>query len=241
MSSTPALLTAQERTTIAMPRSPTPFGTLSKLPFEIRCMIYKTLFAAGVVNLIRASKALHQDTKESLGEHGVCRVTVGHHDNPRHMVKAQLPIIPFHMRNLIFHIVRRPNTSYWLGTRPCDLKDIFRRATGHLKKPKNLKLVFEIWEHDLYVIESMVVLPKFQTVNVELESHDRLNFSDSLFKDVVMRRARRVAEHIKDVLTKQYDSEEAPKLTVLCSLSCVAPEEWEHYLKNGAERVVSLE
>ena len=235
MASTSNLLTGDEHTPTARPRSPTSFGVLGKLPLEIRYMIYEVLFAAGNVDLARVSKALQQDTEESLSEHGVCRVTVAHRLNPGHKVQAQLPTIPFHVRNLFFHIVRWHHVSCPLRTKPCNLDEFFQRAAGHLKKPKNLRLSFEIWEFDLYVVDSMWALPKFQAVNVEFESRDRLNMSNPLCRGVTMRRARRVAEHITDVLAPQSVSEKTPKLTVLCTFSGVTPKEWEHYLNAVTE------
>ena len=57
-------------------RNPTPFGLLGKLPLELRCMIYKTLFVLGSIALTRASKDLYADTKPFLYKYGACRVRV---------------------------------------------------------------------------------------------------------------------------------------------------------------------
>ena len=220
-----------------MPSGPSPFGTFGNLPLEVRYMIYEPIFAAGSVDITRASKALYEDTKESLGDHGVCRVTVVPDSKHGHKVFAQLPTVPSHVRNLLFHIVRRHIPFYPLEMEFYELEDLFQQATGHLKKPKNLQLIFEIWEHDLYVIDSMFVLPNFQAVKVEIESQHHVYLRNTLCKAVTLRRALRIANHVKDVLAPQDESEEAPKLTVLCNLRCVTPEEWQQYLKNGIRRL----
>ena len=54
--------------------SRTPFGTLEKLPKEIRDMIFIPVLANGSTSLIRTSKAIYNDTQEILNRYGVYRV-----------------------------------------------------------------------------------------------------------------------------------------------------------------------
>ena len=53
-------------------------GTLSRLPLEIRDMIYSFVLAADPV-ITRISKALHRETQPLLRQHGICRVTFEYH------------------------------------------------------------------------------------------------------------------------------------------------------------------
>ena len=240
ISSASKLSTEYEHTPETMPSGPSPFGTFGNVPLELRHMIYEPLFAAGSVDLTRASKALYEDTKESLGSHGVCRVTVVQDSEPGHRVFAQLSTIPSNVQNLLFNMIGPANVSYPLGTEFCDFRDLFQRATGHLKKPKNLQLIFEIWDHDtwfLYNADPMGVLPKFQTVNVETDSQDPAYMSNWLYGSATLERALNIASRMKEVFAPQDDPEEAPKLTVRCDLRCVTPEEWKKYLENGTQNL----
>ena len=59
----------------------TPFGLLGQLPQEIRDNIYKDVFSAGHISLARTSKALHENSKSAISEHGVYRVRFSHRSN----------------------------------------------------------------------------------------------------------------------------------------------------------------
>jgi hypothetical protein len=57
---------------------PTPLGLFARIPQEIRDMIYEPLISEGHIAITRASKALHQNTKLALHQHGVFRIFIVH-------------------------------------------------------------------------------------------------------------------------------------------------------------------
>lgn len=67
-----------------------PFGTLSVLPTELRCMIYSDVIAAGSTAILRTSKAINAECEYSLGTSGVLRL----HDDPGHDCEERQPATP---------------------------------------------------------------------------------------------------------------------------------------------------
>ena len=58
-------------------------GLLDTFPSEIRDKIYALVFHAGHISLTRASKALHEDTKDALLRHGIYRLNIQYWSDPK--------------------------------------------------------------------------------------------------------------------------------------------------------------
>ena len=79
-------------------------GTLSTLPPEIRGMVYALLSCTGHTALARVSKAINEDTKSALFQHGVYRMDMEYLDeSPSYSWKVRVkpsPTVLPHIKNL---------------------------------------------------------------------------------------------------------------------------------------------
>ena len=64
------------------PSSSSSLGLLDTFPSEIRDKIYALVFFAGDISLTRASRALHEDTKDALLRHGIYRLNIQYWSDP---------------------------------------------------------------------------------------------------------------------------------------------------------------
>ena len=234
--------------------SPTAFGTLGKLPLEIRSMIYGTLFVLGSIALTRASKALYADTKQSLNKHGACRVRVQQVCGRvngfyvlRYAQDLQLNSIPRHVPTLALtlHFERICCPAARVYHEVDHLEELFGNVVDRLAKPQrcHLTLDFEDLEPkrmDPIIVrrrfDALKVLRRFQAVTVEV-SYGRWinrNWSQIWLKDHIKDYNPMFAK-IKDMLTPNDPLDPGPNVTIFRTIRYVAEDGWVKYLEDKEE------
>ena len=154
-------------------RGPTPLGTPGVLPYELRCMIYKSLFLAESTCLTRVSKKWAADTKESMKKYYEFHTTM-QWDRERDMFRSELGSrpIPADLALLTIHIILSRTCNNIGGER--ELRDLIRqvvdRARLHLNCHVSIELLGIKLTTNFRWVYALEPLRKFKAVTVGVES-----------------------------------------------------------------------
>ena len=219
---------------------PTPLGTLGRLPLELRCMVYSSVFAAASTALTRTSQALYIETQDSLSEHAMYRVTVKENQDRGNLDcvisgrvgDPQLLVLPTSVRNLDFHIP-------WLRLRMSrrvvveKLAAIFNSIILQLRKPKHCRLTFkEFYDQTPVEVASLAVLQRFDAVSVTLEAGITLSRDSALERQGMSSCGKNFIPRIKEALGAKTRH---PASTVLHTVRYVRADKWVVILKDREE------
>ena len=152
---------------------PTPLGTLSVLPYELRCMMYKPLFLDDSTAMTRVSKTFAADTNESFKKHFKFHTTIQWDRDKETFVSdlASRPI-PADLDYLEIHIEVCRTLRMYGGER--DLRDLLRqvrdRAKPHMKCHVSIEIygIKRVW--NLRWVYALDPLRTFKAVTIAIES-----------------------------------------------------------------------
>ena len=223
--------------------SPTPLGTLSVLPYELRCMIYKPLFQAESTTLTRVSKTFAADTKESLKKHFKFHTTIQPNrvydqfvsDLGSRPIPADLDQITIHVLLGLTAFVERGEHS---------LRDLLRQVVDRAKQHKHCHISIElIGVKVIWVFRwayALVPLRKFRVITVEvvhgvlrdrdtaLGIHRRYHVRNTYYE--------KIAACIQRVLGPQAGCREGKELTMVeHTIQYITSEGWVKALKDREE------
>ena len=239
-----AAILCQEAAEIAA--TPNPYGSLGKLPKELRDNVYAVVVASGSTALTMTSQALNEDTKAMLHRYGICRLTIDPYSSGVFAKSAYEYEVANSQRVLQFSLAGIQNLELdfayplvELGSdgRHCVIAKswdfVLRDLISSMDKPKHCHAVFTGGSYELFTEQTpdaVRSLRAFESVTVEL--HNFPVVRDSYYHDGIWR-SKEVPDIVKTIarlLGQGEDKGTAPGLTIV----------WHGTDHHGCERRMTL-